>query len=51
MKDESQRIGIYNYFYCVQECDKCDNETKYLHYELNYCSNCTEEYYNVETET
>ena len=40
-----ERCGIYNVFYDTENCEKCGHETRWLHYELNTCSNCTIKHY------
>ena len=45
MNEIKERCGIYNVFYDTENCEKCGHETKWLHYELNTCSNCTIEHF------
>ncbi len=45
LNEIKERCGIYNVFYDIEECSQCGHETRWLHYELNTCSNCTIKYF------
>lgn len=45
MNKIKERCGIYNVFYDTENCEKCGHETRWLHHQLNTCSNCTIEYF------
>ena len=45
MNEIKERCGIYNVFWDTENCEKCGHETRWLHYELNTCSDCTIEHF------